>query len=247
MSKVLAQVALTVFGESLLVGLMGVGYLAQTFGPAQFNEPAPRRNQARSNYAYANEGPRYSNEPMERKPIPKGESVWEDYPAEDLDNTKRLPDRPGNFEVVKKVGEFFEGIYGVQPNYKDVAYPFRQNGEFVTEGQTLENWDGKSWREGKARRNKLRQFNLVIHKLTMLEFSLGESAVANPEGYGNVKRLKEVFPEVRKHHPERCCLVLIRASAESLQSDKIEGNASDSDLILCYVKKDTGWKLVWFE
>jgi hypothetical protein len=55
------------------------------------------------------------------------------------------------------------------------------------------------------------------------------------------------FIQVRKAHPERCVLALIRMSWKSLQSDKVEFNRSDSDIILCWVKKDDGWKLVWFE
>lgn len=249
MSKVLAQVALTVFGVSLLVGLMGVGYLAQTFGPAQFNEPAPRRNQARSNYAYANDGPHYSNEPMERKPIPEGESVWEDYPAEDL-KPKRLPDRPGNFEVITLVGQFYEGRYQVEPRYTGhAAFPlwlasdrFESDEEFQAKRQV----DDETRRErGRKQKNKLRQYNVIISELKLQRFASGESAVTNPKENGVTQTDLETFAAVRKAHPERCYLVLVDVQLESLQSDKVEGGGAAAE-ILCYVHKADGWKLVWW-
>jgi len=256
MNKMWTQVGLTVLGVSVLAALMGVGYLAQTafgqnFGPPQFNEPAPRRNQARSNYASGNDAYRYSNEPMERKPIPADESVWEDYPADDLDNEKRLPSRPGNFEVVKMAGDFLEGVYQVEPELRGAGFPFLSNGTLIASREEFDRQNkeaaAKRRESGSKQKNKFRQYNLVVHRITLQDVAPGSASVTNPAELGITERALDRFAEVRKTHAERCVLVLMRMGMESLQSDKIEGDRSDSDFILCYVKKPEGWKLVWFE
>jgi hypothetical protein len=78
----------------------------------------------------------------------------------------------------------------------------------------------------------------------LLHFAEGVSTNEALAGLGvNAKR----FESVRADHKEQCWLVLLRAGLESLQSEKIEGNTSDADFTLCYVKKLDGWKIVWFE
>ncbi|MBK8205438.1 MAG: hypothetical protein IPK87_01470 [Planctomycetes bacterium] len=133
----------------------------------------------------------------------------------------------------------------------DIAYPFNNNGSRVktAEDDSTENTmlEEEARREGRKKKNKLRQYSVVIHKLTLFELNHGESSLINPKDHGITEQNIERFLSVRKDHPERCCLVLVRAGLESLQSKKIEGDASDADMILCYVMKADGWKLVWFE
>ncbi len=257
MTKVWTQVGLIVLGVSVLAALMSVGYLAQTafgqtFGPQQYNAPQPKRKPANNNTGYAgNEAYRSSNEPTERKPIPADESVWEDYPAEDLDNEKRLPNRPGNFEVIKMAGDFLEGAYQVEPELRGVAFPFNSNGTVIASREEFDrkNEDAEAKRRdsGIKQKNKLRQYNLVVHRITLQDVAPGSGSVTNPTEFGITEHKLDRFASVRKTHTERCVLVLMRMGMESLQSDKIEGDTSDSDFILCYVQKADGWKLVWFE
>lgn len=243
MEKRAPQVGLAVLGVSVLAALMGVGYLAQT-SFSQLYSPPSAANEAAGNLPASN-APQRTVQPA---PIPEGVSVWEDYAAESLDNTKRMAERPGNFEIVKKVGEFFEGMYQVEPVMKDRAFPFNNNGKRIesadADAAATKATEEKLREEGRTQINKLRSYNIVIHKTTLLPFAVGESTIENAEALGvNTQR----FESVRKDHPERCWLVLLRAGFESLQSEKIEGNRNDADFALCYVLKASGWKLVWFE
>ncbi|MBK8205437.1 MAG: hypothetical protein IPK87_01465 [Planctomycetes bacterium] len=110
MNKLFARVGTVVGAAAAFALLCSVGYftqigLSQSFGPpAAGNSATPPRNKPRGNYSYSNSPEGHE---QERKPIPEDESVWEDYPESSLDNKERLARRPGNFEVVKKVGEFF--------------------------------------------------------------------------------------------------------------------------------------------
>lgn len=252
MNKLMMQVGGVVAAVTIFALLAGVGYLTQigltqTFGPSAPASNAPPRKQPSRNRAYSNWVD--SNQPEEeREPIPEGESVWEDYDDSSFKNKDRLANRPGNMQVVKKVGEFFEGMYLVEPDYADLAFPYNNNGKRIETAEAYEAanaaWEQKRRDDGRKERNKFRSYNVVIHKLTLLNLAEGETSPPNPAEYGfNLERLESV----RKDHKERCCLVLIRATLESLQSEKIEGDESDADFVLCYVMKADGWKLVWFE
>ncbi|MCA8910602.1 MAG: hypothetical protein KDB82_02770 [Planctomycetes bacterium] len=242
-------VAVVVFAMLSAVGYLTQVGFSQTFGPSDPSAEGnfPQRHLHRSNVSPSNS---YGEDEPGPEPIPEGESVWEDYDAKDLDNEKRLPDRPGNFEVIAKVGEFWEAMYQIDPDYNDVAYPLCWNHEWY---QTKEEQDAdeaadeaKYRKSGRKHKNKLRQFNVVMHKLTFLNLKEGESGIPNFADRGLTEVEVDEFAEVRKKHPERCVVVLIRAGLESLQSNKIEGDNSDADFALCWVKKkDNGWKLVW--
>jgi hypothetical protein len=256
MNKIAVQVGTIVGAVAVFAMLVSVGYftqigISQTFGP----EPAPDNpreagNQPYRNRAYRGNAARSGNS-APRDPIPEGESVWEDYALESLDNGERLKDRPGNFEVLTMIGRFFESVYQVEPLFDDVAYPLQQGSGVVAskeEGDAEYERRMRRAREaGRKERNKARSYNFVIHKVTLQDFKHGEDSITNPVSLGVDLRKVDRFIQVRKAHPERCVLAMIRMSWESLQSDKVEFNRSDSDIILCWVKKDDGWKLVWFE
>lgn len=183
------------------------------------------------------------------KPISENESVWEDVPEEDLDYEPRLDDRPGNLEVVTKTGEFWEGMYKVEPDYEDVAYPLNWNGRvYKTKAENdakIREQESEARESGRKLTNKLRRYNVVIHRLTFVNLEPGMTKVPNADelGFDQHDRLSQV----RKSHDGRAVLVLHRAGFESLESDKIEGDHSDSDFVLLWAKKADGWKLVWFE
>ncbi|MBE7490488.1 MAG: hypothetical protein HS108_01805 [Planctomycetes bacterium] len=239
MSKILAQVALTVFGVSLLAGLMGVGYLAQTFGPAQFNEPAPRRNQARGNWAD-------SNEP--RNPIPKDEPAWKDWDEAYYSNKERNAVKPGNFEVLAALAETLKSMRAVEKSYGPMAFPFWEEDDSWA---TKEAWDAdesrkddRARRSGKHRINALRLFNFEVSNVQLITLEQGETELPTRAEFGMSDQEFEHFKEVRKAHPERCVLVLLTMDLKSLESDRIQKAKVGNPLRLVYVKKADGWKLV---
>ena len=246
MNNVMKQVAGVVAAVTIFALLAGVGYItqvgmSQTFGPA--DPPRENRRTGLSNKAYGN------GWEEERDPIPEGESVWEDH--DDLDQEDRLADRPGNFEVVSLVGEFFRSVYQVRPDFEHVAYPYQSDSK-VWETKELHDAataeaEAEARKTGRKEKNKLRSYNVVIHKVTLVNLKEGESGIPNATELGVSMSKIERLGEVRERHPERCVVTLLRVGLESLQSDKVEGDRSDSDMILCWVKKPEGWKLVWFE
>lgn len=177
------------------------------------------------------------------------DSTWEDQDPKEFTEKERLADRPGNFEVARKVGMFFEGAYQVEPQVPDIAFPYNDNGRRIESAEAAaireQRRDSQLRESGRKQQNKLRQYNIVLHKLTFVNLAKGETKVPNADALGFAQQ--ERLNEVRKDHPERCCLVLIRAGLESLESAKIEGNQTDSDFVLCYVLKGGEWKVVWFE
>jgi hypothetical protein len=245
MNNVTKQVTGVVAAVALFATLASAGYLAriglsQEFGPSKAageNKPANGSNRAPDN----REKP---------DPIPADEEVWEDYPAEDLDYEPRMADRPGNFEVVAAVARLLDGLYAVEPDYTDMAFPFwDESKKFDSEEAWNTFWkerEDQDRADGRHRTNKLRQYNLELSELRFVNIAAGKAELTNfaemGMGQGNV----DTFVEMRKHHTERCVLVLVSADLESLQSDKVESDEKDPWKFF-FVRKATGWKLTYFE
>jgi hypothetical protein len=174
------QVGGVVAAVTIFALLAGVGYLTQigltqTFGPSAPASNAPPRKQPNRNRAYSNWVD--SNQPEEeREPIPEGEPVWRDYPEEDLDYEPRLPNRPGNFEVLATVARFLEAQYAIEPDYPDLAFPFwDESTKYETKGDWDEYWEEREANDrerGEHRTNKLRQHNLELVTLSFVNVVL---------------------------------------------------------------------------
>ena len=237
---------LMVVGGVVLLALSSfVGWLGQ-HGSLQALAPGNSPSDAKGNRPF-NEAEGNSPDSPKRDPIPDDEPLWEDYDTAEFKNTKRLQNRPGNFEVITLIGQFFEGMYEVEPSFDAVAYPLQTDSKVIESAEQDAEFERAARAAGRVQRNKVRSYNLVFHKVTLLNFEQGDSVVTNAADLGVTPRHLERFAEVRKRHPERCVLSLMNVSWESLQSDKIEANRSDADFILCWVLKEDGWKLVWIE
>lgn len=245
------KVLLAVLGVGFLGLFAGIGHLAQlgtadAFGAGNGDPISPRGN-GTGRRAMGNQAPGL----QERDPIPESESTWADVDEAKLKNKARVSQRPGNFEVVKKVGELFEASYAVHPHIPDIAYPFFDESLRIESRADDELREAERDREarqsGQARINKLREENVIIHKLTLCRFAPADATIVNPAELGLTQSDLERFAEVRKVHPEACYLVLVNMSLESLKSDRVSLNKSDSDLILCYVQKAEGWRIVWVD
>lgn len=255
MNKLMMQVGGVVAAVTIFALLAGVGYLTQigltqTFGPSAPASNAPPRKQPNRNRAYSNWID--SNQPEEeREPIPEGESVWRDYPEEDLDYEPRLPNRPGNFEVLAAVARFLEGQYAIEPDYPDLAFPFwDESKKYETKGDWDEYWEEREANDrerGEHRTNKLRQYNLELVTLSFVNVAAGSTELPNFTSYGMSQTHFERFVEMRAAHKERCVLVLVTADLESLQSEKVEPITAKDPLKLFFVKKPDGWKLTYYE
>ena len=248
MNNVIKQVAGVVAAVTVFAVLAGVGYItqagmSQTFGPAdppRANRPADRGNKAHGN-----------TWEEERDPIPAGESVWKDYPMEDLDYEPRLPDRPGNFEVMTPLAHLVHGLYAIEPDYPELAFPFWDESKRF---DTIEDWnsywqnkDDEYRSEGRYRMNKLRQYNFELSSIRFINIPAGKAEFANFATYGMNQGDYDTFVKMREHHTERCVLVLLTADLESLQSEKIESIKESDPLKLFFVRKSDGWRLTYYE
>lgn len=244
MNKLMMQVGGVVAAVTIFALLAGVGYLTQigltqTFGPAD----TPRQNKSSDpmNRARSNDG--------KYEPIPMEEKVWIDYPEDDLDNEERLPDRPGNFEVVSQVARLLQGLYAVEPDYPDLAFPFWKNSKKCdSEAEWNKNWaeqDARDRADGNYRRNELRQYNLELSTLKFVNIPSNSAEIANFSEYGMSQSNYSRFQKMREHHKERCVLVLAYVELESLRSENIESNAKDPWKFF-FVRKSDGWKLAYY-
>ncbi len=245
------KVLLAVMGVGVLGVFAGIGHLAQfgtadVFGAGNGDLSSPRGN-GTVRRAMGNQAPGL----QERDPIPEDESAWADVDESAFRNKERLAERPGNFEVIKKVGEFFEACYQVQPVARDLSYPLFIESERIESKQEHDRREADRDRvareAGIPRTNGWREGNFIIHKLTLCRFKQGEATITNPADHGLKEYEIDRFVEVRKLHPEPCYLVLVHLSYESFKGDKVSFNNNDSDMILCYVRKSDGWKLVWMD
>lgn len=255
MNKLMMQVGGVVAAVTIFALLAGVGYLTQigltqTFGPSAPASNAPPRKQPNRNRAYSNWVD--SNQPEEeREPIPEGESVWQDYPEEDLDYEPRLPNRPGNFEVLAAVARFLEGQYAVEPDYPDLAFPCWDHAKKYDSVEDFEKYweklEAKDRERGEHRTNTLRQYNVELVMMSFVNIAAGSTELPNFASYGMSQTDLDRFVEMRVAHKERCVLVLVTADLESLQSQKVESITVKDPLKLFFVRKPDGWKLTCIE
>jgi hypothetical protein len=153
--------------------------------------------------------------------------------------------------VIETMGELLKAMYAVEPGYPCLAFPFWEEG---TKFETAEAWDEHKKKEeanrregGNRRKNKLRQYNLEVRNLQLVNIPAGTTELPNPKAYGLSDSEYDRFVAMRKAHAERCVLVALQADLESLQSDKVESLKADDPLKFFFVKKAEGWKLVYLE
>lgn len=238
-------VAAMCVGCALLIGSawMAEGSAAQSFGPSVGNSPAgPRKNQPAGNRAKDI----FDNTP-ELEPLPESESAWKDYDLKDLDNAKRLPQRPGNYLALATLADFIDGLYQVAPEYRRLAFPFMEEEEITL---TAEEWaeglkdrDKRIREGGEAKTNKVRQYNICLESLKFYDLPPGET-ITDFDAIGLKGAKPERFKQVRKWHPEYSVLCHFVWRLESLQSDKIE----KGDGYWVYIANKKGeWKVCWFD
>jgi hypothetical protein len=254
--RALAAWVLVVGGIGLLAG---IGYLAhaQSFGPGEVpwsndpDGPRPRGNRA---------GERKPE--SKRTPIPEGESIWEDVPEDEITRKELAELRPGNFGVLEGVADFFDGFSGNEPEFRRLVFPFWQEimgirmtsdgeREVTVEIEVVDDLDGfmhpmrEMEKQARARGRKMRppgrESVLFIERVEIRDFLPGETEFKNPADIGLTDRHAETFKEMRKSHPEHCCIVRLTARMESITSEDF----SARDMYICLVRKPDGWRICW--
>ena len=233
-------------GCVLLIGSawMAERSAAQSYGPASGNAPAgPRKNQP-----YNDAGEPQSNSPP-RDPIPEDESVWEDY--KDLEKSPRFKDRPGNYPALFALYDFIDGLYQVRPEYRSVGFPlYFDGGDAPIESrQSLdkeisENED-RIRKSGSKKKNKFRQYNLVLKELFFID--LEEGAPLPPLNESKLTERQDArVTEIRRRHTAHVLLIRSLETHQSLQSTKIEGGEGSYIWYMLALTKE-GWKVVWYD
>ncbi|MEZ5992088.1 MAG: hypothetical protein R3E76_07025 [Planctomycetota bacterium] len=229
---------------------------------------APRKRPS-GNRAWSGNQPRDEGDDSEvpperdvRKPIPEDESIWEDVPETELTNGERLKSRPGNFEALATLLEFVEGTVRVEPKFLNLAFPFRQERVILSSKDDEEpetrveievvaseedfkarfgEIEARTRKRGKKRQNSTRKRNLFIERLEVLDFAPEEAELVGADDFGLTEDQVAAFGDLRKDHPEQCCLVKLTMRMESLDSDR----TSTDDSVFCLVRKPNGWKICW--
>lgn len=224
---------------------------AQSYGPAVGNTPSgPYENLPHSNKGddYPENSP-HGVEP-ERKPIPEGESVWEDY--DDVQDSPRFKERPGNYPALLTIYDFLDGQYQVKPEFRRVAFPlFLNSSTPIADEATLKSQVGaaedSARQRGKKLRNKERRYNFIVKELLLLEIP-DLTAISWNEVDGVMEKSKQkMFGKVSEAHKGRAQLVRLKMHLESLRSDKIEGSEEKSYSWLLLVFDGSEWKVVWYD
>jgi hypothetical protein len=171
-------------------------------------------------------------------PAPDPNRGWVDY--DNLNQTERLKERPGNYQALATITDFLDGIHQVRPAFRSCAYPLQLDRELVESAKDMEKGLDDLAEKG-ANQNKLRKYNIRVRSLSL----------HNAERFGkslSFKKLHESerkrFAEVRKRHPGRAVVALVHADLESLRSPKVE---ADEDPYMFYLVWQKGrWLVVWY-
>ncbi len=163
---------------------------------------------------------------------------WVDY--DDLDQEERLKERPGNYQVLATVADFFDGIHQIRPAYRRCAFPVQLGRHVFSRADDIEKHLDREAKQGRNQ-NKLRKYNIQIRSLSINEAeTFGKSA--------EFKKLFEsdqkIFVEVRERHPGRAVVALVSADLESLRSPKVE--RGDEPFIFYLVWQRGRWLVAWF-
>ncbi len=234
-------------GCLLLIGSawMAERSAAQSYGPAVGNAPAgPRKNQP-----YNDAGEPQSNSPP-RDPIPDDESVWEDY--KNLEKSPRFKDRPGNYPALFALYDFIDGMYQVRPEYRSVGFPLYFDGgdPAIESKQSLDKkvseYEESIRKSGTKKRNKIRQYNLVIKELHFIDLDEGVPLPPLNESKLTERRDARVT-EIRRRHTGHVLLVRALEEFQSLESKKIEGGEEGNYHWYMLALTKEGWKVVWYD
>lgn len=164
---------------------------------------------------------------------------WVDY--DNLDQKERLEERPGNYQTLAAVAEFFDRIYAVRPDYSRCAYPLQLDTRVYADWDELQKeLDERA--QGTKPKNKLRQFNVQIRSLAVRDADTFAGTVEFKKWHPLQQKR---FTELRKRHPGRAVVALVHADLESLQSPKVE--SGDEPLVLYLASSKGGWRVAWFE
>lgn len=230
---------LVVLGVSMFLFTAGM-----TLGTLPVNGGAPQDNQPLDSDDYPDNGSR-----TQRDPIPEGESVWEDY--DDIQDSPRYKDRPGNYQALFALYDFLEGQYQVQPEYRQAGFPLYIGGndppiETKEDLETMyKQFENKIRASGRKKKNKIRQFNIDLKEIRL--FDLHSGADLPPRAETKLTEKQEVrVLEIRRRHDGRGLLIRSIEQHPALQSDKIEGTLDGSYYWYMLVRSDGVWKVVWF-
>lgn len=273
MNKIKRMVTAWVLMMSSIALLGAAGYIAHAdaggdtwfggSGDSMGNAPRERRPAGNrpwgGNVAEGGEG-EVKEQP---KPIPEGESVWEDVPEERLTNKERLKSRPGNYGVLVTLFDFIEGTHAVEPELRGLCFPFWQEVTSVKQSEgkapektvkttVLESQDeaevmfrdieDRARKRGRKEQNGGRKSNLFVEKMEVRDFAPDEAEFSDAEAFGMNARQIETFDAVRKQHSEQCCVVML-----SIRSERLVSESKDTkDLFFCLVRKAEGWRICWF-
>lgn len=164
---------------------------------------------------------------------------WVDY--NDLKETERLKERPGNYQVLGAVSNFFDGSYQIRPDPSQCAYPYQEDSKTFANREEVE-----KWLDAHKGKNKLRQYNINIKSLSIFDAGEMERSPALRKKLGN-QNMQDRFVAVRKRHLGRAVVVLLDLDLYSLQSKKIEEGSLDDPIVLYLIRVQDDWRVAWFE
>ncbi len=183
------------------------------------------------------------------EPSPKPDA-WGDP---EVTNKERAQHWPGNYQVLTVIGQFIDGIREKRPQLKCAAFPFQfDSGVYASQAEyddMMADMEKKADKPGSLQ-NKFRSYNFNVREIRLFELEPKADLPANAESCGLDKRSLERLKAVRVKHPERAVLARLDMLFESLQSDKIEGIGRNGQVYwkwLLLVKKESEWRVVWFE
>ena len=237
MSKLTTQVAGVVAAVSIFAVLSAIGYfsqlgLSQTFGPTAPEGNTPAKRAPNGNRAYGNRAD--SDDPDPRKV-----DGWKDVPDEDLTNEARLRNRPGNFHAIPVIVDFLDGLYQVEPEYRNLAYPFQLDSKLIESEDEFEGWR----KPDKTGVNRIRRNNIEIVSINVfnLESDVGVDKV--PESLGFQSKEPERLQKLRESHTGRLVLVSLVITTEALDSD--ETRSDEATRFALHRDSDGHWKIVY--
>ncbi|MEZ5991208.1 MAG: hypothetical protein R3E76_02515 [Planctomycetota bacterium] len=237
MNKVTTQVAGVVAAVAIFALLSAVGYLtqvgfSQTFGPSNpddggnIAERKPRSNRSYGNRASSDDPP---------KPEVKG---WVDVPEEELTNEKRLANRPGNYQALSAALDFMDGLFQVEPEYRNIGFPLQLDSEWIATEADFKGWI----LPGKDGVNRKRRRNIELQSIEVFNLEADMDVADVPEALGIRKSQHERIEKLREHHVGRLVVISFTLAWEALDSDY--SNEDEKSRLMLH-RDDDGWKVVY--
>lgn len=147
----------------------------------------------------------------------------------------RLSERPGNYQALEVIADYFEGSQALRPELRRSCFPHWCHYGEIKDAKAFEKML-KDREEGTRPTNELRRFNLNIKSLAIDSYEANTSIKLDKDTSEN---FRDWVKSARKHHKGRALVVSAKMTLESVVSPK----EREGTWHFLLVRVDDKWKV----